>query len=77
MDCHIGQKNVWHALAESAEVRTGKEINVNSRNFADYSRLKHLAHLPDSSIEPSILDDGVCSGTALSQLNQIGRIGHG
>jgi hypothetical protein len=77
MDCHIGQKNMRHALAESAEVRTGKEINVNSRNFADYSRLKHLAHLPDSPIEPPILNDGVYSGTALSQLNQIGRIGDG
>jgi hypothetical protein len=77
MDCHIGQKNVRHALAESAKVGTGKEINVNSRNFADYSRLKHLAHLPDSPIEPSILDNGVYSGTALSQFDQIGRIGDG
>src|ERR1700751_1743910 len=70
MDGHIGQKNVRHALAESAEVRAGKEINMNGGNFTYSSSFNHLAHLPDSSIEAPILYDRVNARTALSQINQ-------
>lgn len=76
MDRHVEKQDVFHLLAEAAEMRPKEEIAMDGRQIADDAVFQRAAQPPDSRHKPPILHHGMNFTGLFRQFDQRGGFLH-